>query len=157
MSKGGRNVSQTSLVFIYYHLHICWIICFIQFFILSFPYWLWRRVIPYTLYLMSSNGAWRVWPVSRGCLLLRGTWSYLRICQRSVIPYTWFCNFLLDYDSVLHIVNFAFLYWICNCFLLYSTVTSNAVTSVIDTYVTSQYSSTHGERDRVEFHHVVTF
>jgi hypothetical protein len=37
----------------------------------------------------------RVWPVSRGCSLLRVTWSYLRICRRSVLPYTRFCNCLL--------------------------------------------------------------
>jgi ribosomal protein L37AE/L43A len=53
----------------------------------------------------------RVWPVSRGCLPLRGTWSYLGICRRSVLPYTRFCNCLLDYDCVLHIVNFAILYF----------------------------------------------
>jgi hypothetical protein len=40
-------------------------------------------------------GSRRVWPVSRECLLLRGTWSYLRICRRSVLPYTRFCNCLL--------------------------------------------------------------
>jgi hypothetical protein len=31
-----------------YHLYICWMTCFIEFVRLSFPYWLWRRVIPYT-------------------------------------------------------------------------------------------------------------
>jgi hypothetical protein len=36
-----------------------------------------------------------MWPVSRGCLLLRGTWSYLRICRGSVLLYTRFCNCLL--------------------------------------------------------------
>jgi hypothetical protein len=55
-------------------------------------------------------GARRVWPISRRCLLLRGIWSYLRICRRSVLPYTRFCNCLLDYDCVLHIVNFSILY-----------------------------------------------
>jgi hypothetical protein len=60
--------------------------------------------------LISSKGAWRVWPVSRGCLLLLGTWSYFCICRRSVLPYTRFCNCLLDYDYVIHIVNFAILY-----------------------------------------------
>jgi transposase len=30
------------------HWPICWMICFIQLVRLSFPYWLWRRVIPYT-------------------------------------------------------------------------------------------------------------
>jgi hypothetical protein len=39
-------------------------------------------------------GSRRVWPVSRGCLLLLGTWSYLRNCRRSVLPYTRFCNCL---------------------------------------------------------------
>jgi hypothetical protein len=42
--------------------------------------------------------------------LILGTWSYLRIYRRSVLPYTRFCNFLLDYGYVLHIVNFAILY-----------------------------------------------
>jgi hypothetical protein len=42
-----------------------------------------------------KSGSRRVWPVSRGCSLLRGTWSYLRICRRSVLPYTRFCNCLL--------------------------------------------------------------
>ena len=32
--------------------------------------------------------------LSRGCLLLRGTWSRLRICRRSVLPYTRSCNCL---------------------------------------------------------------
>jgi hypothetical protein len=31
-----------------YHWPICWMICFIPFVRLSFPYWLWRRLIPYT-------------------------------------------------------------------------------------------------------------
>jgi hypothetical protein len=52
----------------------------------------------------------KVWPVSTGCLLLLGTWSYLRFCRRSVLPYTWFCNCLLDYGYILHIINFAILY-----------------------------------------------
>ena len=34
----------------------------------------------------------------------------LCICRRSVLPYTRICNCLLDYDYVLHIVNFAILY-----------------------------------------------
>jgi hypothetical protein len=55
-------------------------------------------------------GSQRMWPVSRGCSLLHNTWSYLRICRRFVLPYTQFCNCLLDYDYVLHIVNFAILY-----------------------------------------------
>jgi hypothetical protein len=42
-------------------------------------------------YLISTRGAQLVWPVSRGCLLLLGTWSYLLICRGSMLPYTRFC------------------------------------------------------------------
>jgi hypothetical protein len=80
--------------------------CFILFVRLSFSYWLWRRVHP-----ISTNGAQRVWPVSRVYLLLRGTWSYLCICRWSVLPYTGHCICFLNYDYVLH-VNFA------NCYCL---------------------------------------
>jgi hypothetical protein len=62
------------------------------------------------VYLISNRGARQVWQVSRGYLLLLGTWSYLCICRRYVLPYTRFCNCLLDYSYVLHIVNFAILY-----------------------------------------------
>jgi hypothetical protein len=62
------------------------------------------------VYLILIRGARRVWPVSRGCLLLRGTWSYLRICRGSMLPHNKFCICLLDYDYVWHIVNFAILY-----------------------------------------------
>jgi hypothetical protein len=65
----------------------------------------WQRIVPFTQftqfwhtefdYRYLNWGSQRVWPVSRGCLLLRGTWSYLRICRRSVLPYTRFCNCLL--------------------------------------------------------------
>jgi hypothetical protein len=67
------------------------------------------------VYLISTKGARWVWPVSRGCLLILSTWSYLRICRRSMLPYTRFCNCLLDYDYVLHIVNFAILYFLSLC------------------------------------------
>jgi hypothetical protein len=62
----------------------------------------WLRIIPFTEfghtdfdYRYLKWGSRRVWPVSRACLLLLGTWSYLRICRRSVLPHTWFCNCLL--------------------------------------------------------------
>jgi hypothetical protein len=86
--------------------------------------WIWLRVFPFTwlyslvltadesVYLIWTHwiwqywylkwGSWRVWPVSRGCLLLRGNWSYLRTYRRSMLPYTRFCNCLLDYEYVLH-------------------------------------------------------
>jgi hypothetical protein len=72
----------------YYHWLICWMICFTFFVRLSFPYLLWWRVIPYPIYLILTKGSRRVWPVSRGCLLLHGTGSYLRICRRSELPCT---------------------------------------------------------------------
>jgi hypothetical protein len=62
------------------------------------------------VHLISTKGARWVWLFSRGCLLLCGTWSYLCNRWRSVLPYTRFCNCLLDYDYVLYIVNFAILY-----------------------------------------------
>jgi hypothetical protein len=46
------------------------------------------------VYLISTKGARQEWLVSRGCLLPRCTWSYLRICRRSVLSYTRFCNCL---------------------------------------------------------------
>jgi hypothetical protein len=58
-------------------------------------------------YLISTKGARRMWPVSKGCLLLRGTWSYLCICRVSVLPYVQFYIYFLKYD---YIVNFANLY-----------------------------------------------
>ena len=62
--------------------------------------------------------------MSRGCLLLHGTWSYLRFCRRSVLPYTRFCICFLDCDYVWHNVNFAFLYWsiLKSTYLIYKEV-----------------------------------
>jgi hypothetical protein len=54
---------------------------------------------------MSIKVAQQMWPVRRGCLLLHGTWSYLRIGRGSVLPCTWFCICFLDYDYVWYIVN----------------------------------------------------
>jgi hypothetical protein len=62
------------------------------------------------VYLISTKGARRVWPFSRGCLLLRGTWSYPRIFRGTVLLYIRFCICHLDYDYVSHIINFAILY-----------------------------------------------
>jgi hypothetical protein len=102
-----------------YHWSICWMICFIQFVRLSFPYWIWRRLFPYTYFRLRAHGGC---DLSAEDAFLLGTWSYLRICRRSVLPRNRFCrrsvlphtqfyNCLLDYDYVLHIVNFAILYW----------------------------------------------
>ena len=48
--------------------------------------------------------------MSRGCLLLHGTWSYLRFVGGPCSPTLDFVWFFLDYDYVWHNVNFAFLY-----------------------------------------------
>jgi hypothetical protein len=87
-----------------YHWPICWLICFILYLtVVSIL----ALMTGNPVYLISTKGALRMWPVSRGCVLLRGSWSYLCICRGSVLAYTRFCNCLLDYDYVLHIVNFA--------------------------------------------------
>jgi hypothetical protein len=64
------------------------------------------------VHLIWTKGARQVWKVSRGCLLPHGTYSYRCICRRSVLPYTWFCFCLCDYDHVLHIVYLAILYYL---------------------------------------------
>jgi hypothetical protein len=72
------------------------------------------------VYVISNTGARRMWPVSRGCLLLPGTWSYLCIFQKSVLPCTQFCICFLDFDYVLHIVT-------CNFAILYLSTTSSSI------------------------------
>ena len=42
---------------------------------------------------IKTMGSRRVWPVSRGCLLLLGTWSHLWCVQRSVIAQLLFLYF----------------------------------------------------------------
>ena len=61
------------------------------------PWWLLQRLE--TLYNASLPFVDVVWPVSRGCLLLLDTWSYLRICRGFMLPYTQFCNSLLIFIS----------------------------------------------------------
>jgi hypothetical protein len=52
LSNWRCKVSMVSIMTLFaitnYHWPICWIICFVPFVQLSFPYWLWRRVITYT-------------------------------------------------------------------------------------------------------------
>jgi hypothetical protein len=38
-----------------YHWLICWMICFILFVRLLFPYWRWQRVIPYTFFRLRRT------------------------------------------------------------------------------------------------------
>jgi hypothetical protein len=33
------------------------------------------------IYVILIMGAWLIWPISRGCLLLHGTWPHLYFCQ----------------------------------------------------------------------------
>jgi hypothetical protein len=67
-------------------------------------------IINQTFEAIMTRGARRLWPVSRGCLILTHNWSYLCICRIYMLSYNRFCNCLLDYGYVLHIVNFAILY-----------------------------------------------
>jgi hypothetical protein len=83
----------------------------------GWSHWFWLRIVPFIWlnsliltadcsfiycgqfdywYLNLKGGSRWVWPVSRECSLLRGTWFYLRTCRGSVLPYTRFCNCLLD-------------------------------------------------------------
>jgi hypothetical protein len=62
------------------------------------------------VYLISTKGSLRVWPRSRGCLLLHGTWSYLRICRGSCCP----------------TLDFVFTFWIM--------ITFNTLTSLFDIF-----------------------
>jgi hypothetical protein len=54
------------------------------------------------VYLISTKGAQRVWPVRRGCLLLLTSWSYFRICGglHSIL------YLLQNYNYVWYIANF---------------------------------------------------
>ena len=56
------------------------------------------------VYLISTKGARRVWPVSRGCLLLRGTWSYLFISWGPCCPtldYVFALWIMITFDTLL--------------------------------------------------------
>jgi hypothetical protein len=74
------------------------------------------------VHLISTKGVRRVWPVSRGCLLLPGIWSYLRIFRRSMLPYTRFViafwviiTFYTLLTSLVCIVMFCFVF----CFVFW--------------------------------------
>jgi hypothetical protein len=91
-----------------HHRPICWMICFIS--LCKIVISVLALTMGNPVYLISTKGARRVWPVSRRCLLLRYTWSYLRVCWGSVLPYTRICNCPSDNDYVSHIVIFSILY-----------------------------------------------
>jgi hypothetical protein len=114
-------VIMISFAIIDYQWPICWMICLIQFVRLVISILALTTGNP--VYLILTKGARRVWPVSRGYLLLHGTWSCLRICRRCVLPYTRFCNCLLDYDYVLHTVNFAIFVSLCSEYLSNCSIT----------------------------------
>jgi hypothetical protein len=100
-------VIMTLIAITNYHWLICWMICFIQFVSKLFSYWFWRQVIRIP---NSTKGLRQVWPASRGCILLLGTWSCLRIFRGSVLLCNWFPICFLDFDYLLHIGNFVILY-----------------------------------------------
>jgi hypothetical protein len=66
-----------------YHWPVCWTICFIPFLRMSFPYWLWWRVIPYTYFWLRAYGGCEHMTV---CSLLLGTRSYLHISGGPCCP-----------------------------------------------------------------------
>jgi hypothetical protein len=104
----GRYI-MTLFAITNYHCPTFWMMCFVQF-INDIPILVLTTCNP--LYLILTKGSRRVWPVSRGCLLLLGTWSYLSICRRSVLPYT---RFVIAFWIMVtfYIVNFAILYIKC--------------------------------------------
>jgi hypothetical protein len=61
-------------------------------FILQFPTHLLTNLLisSTSLFVIQVIIDFVVWPVSRLWLLLHGTWSYLRICWGTVLPYTRF-------------------------------------------------------------------
>jgi hypothetical protein len=91
-----------------YHWPIYWIICIILFVRLSFPYWLWRRVFPYTWFRLRAHGgcdrsaedAYSSAAPAPIFAFVRGScWTELD-----------FVFAFLDYNYILHNVNFTFLY-----------------------------------------------
>jgi hypothetical protein len=87
-----------------YHWPICWMICFILF----------VSILALTtgnpVYLISTKGTRRVWPVSRGCLLLHGTWCYYTFAfiGGPCCPTLHFVFAVLDYDCVWHMLTSLF-------------------------------------------------
>jgi hypothetical protein len=65
------------------------------------------------VYLISTKGARWVWPVSRGCLFLLGTWSYLRIFRVRVAPtldFVFTFWIMITFDTLLTSLFYNF-YW----------------------------------------------
>ena len=48
-------------------------------------YQLWRGIVPHFFHWQCTLDSRRVWPVSRGCLLLHGTWSHLLFLEVRVV------------------------------------------------------------------------
>jgi hypothetical protein len=96
-SINKQNKSIHSMSFNYTKTHILYnkMLCFMMF----LHYFLWRLIILWRLNIYITDGFFFSCDKNYSqYLLLHGTWSYLRICRRSVMPYTRFCNCLLDYD-----------------------------------------------------------
>jgi hypothetical protein len=52
----NSTVDVTLFAIINHHWLVRWMICFIAFVRLSFPHWLWRRVILYTQFRLRAHG-----------------------------------------------------------------------------------------------------
>jgi hypothetical protein len=96
-----------------YHWSICWMICFIQFFRQSFPYWLWRRVIPYTWFRQSAHGGCdRSAEDAYPSVAHDPTFAYVagpccRIHSILLLPFDWLINYLQFYAQL---KNFSFIW-----------------------------------------------
>ena len=103
--------------------------CFLYFKISGFTYFCLIAVVETSIPIVtrncSSNFHWqctvdsrRVWPVSRGCLLLHGTWSHLLISEVHVVHCSFcsgrFWRFSFWYLWFLYINNFEYQEWCQN-------------------------------------------
>jgi hypothetical protein len=67
-------------------VNICCLKCFIPIVKPFLKHWSWLRFV-----LFIEFGNRLVWPVSRGCLLLKCTWSHLSYIQRCVYDHSLIC------------------------------------------------------------------
>jgi hypothetical protein len=112
-----------------YHWAIFWMVCFVPFVGLSFPYWLWRRVIPYTWFRLRAHGGCdRSAEDAYSSMAPDPTFALLRVhvAQHSILY-----MFFSDYDYDWYLVNFAYYYSIhsitaCRLGVMFSIVDSGA-------------------------------
>jgi hypothetical protein len=84
--------------------NLCWMICFILFVRLSFPKWIWLRVIQYTQFRLRVHGGCdRSAEDAYSTAALDPTFAFV---VGPFLSFTRLCNCLMDYEYVLHVVNF---------------------------------------------------